>query len=69
MREHVEKTNRELQPRRRRQEGEVMGVNVVKYLASYLTGGPISERRLISSDENEVVFWARPKRSKQRSKG
>ena len=46
-----------------------MGVNVVKYLASYLTGGSISDRRLISADENEVVFWARPKRSKQRPNG
>jgi hypothetical protein len=34
---------------------------VVKYLAGYLTGGPIADGRIISADENEVYFWARPK--------
>ena len=38
-------------------------VQVVKYLASYLTGGPINDHRMISYDQNEVYFWARPKRS------
>ena len=32
---------------------------VVKYLARYLTGGPISDRRLISIDATHVEFWAR----------
>jgi hypothetical protein len=32
---------------------------VLKYLARYLTGGPISDRRLISAAEGEVTFWAR----------
>jgi hypothetical protein len=41
---------------------------VVKYLAGYLTGGPISSSRLISADEDEVHFWARPKRSPGQSK-
>ncbi len=35
---------------------------VVKYLARYLTGGPIADRRLIRADDNEVVFWARPRK-------
>lgn len=33
--------------------------HVVRYLGRYLTGGPISDRRLISADDKEVVFWAR----------
>lgn len=36
---------------------------VVKYLAGYLTGGPIADGRLIRADEDEVHFWARPKRA------
>lgn len=38
-------------------------LQVLKYLARYLTGGPISDRRLIAVDEEEVTFWARPKKS------
>jgi len=33
--------------------------NVLKYLARYLSGGPISDRRLISYDGQLVRFWAR----------
>ena len=33
--------------------------HVVKYLARYLTGGPISDRRLISHEHGEVTFRAR----------
>ncbi len=33
--------------------------DVVKYLARYLTGGPISDRRLVSHDGRQVVFTAR----------
>lgn len=33
--------------------------DVVKYLARYLTGGPISDRRLVSYDGRQVVFTAR----------
>lgn len=33
--------------------------HVVKYLARYMTGGPISDRRLISHDEDTVTFYAR----------
>ena len=31
----------------------------MRYLGRYLTGGPISDRRLISVNDNAVVFWAR----------
>jgi len=33
--------------------------HVLKYLARYLTGGPISDRRLIAHQDGEVTFWAR----------
>ena len=33
--------------------------HVLKYLARYLTGGPISDRRLIDMDESRVTFLAR----------
>ena len=33
--------------------------NVVKYLARYLTGGPISDRRLVSHENGHVTFSAR----------
>jgi hypothetical protein len=33
--------------------------HVLKYLARYMTGGPISDRRLISHDGDIVHFWAR----------
>ena len=36
---------------------------------SYMTGGPLSDRRLIGSDEKEVWFWARPKRSTKPRQG
>ena len=36
-------------------------VDVVKYLARYLTGGSIANHRLISANDKEVWFWARPK--------
>ncbi|NJN05407.1 MAG: IS91 family transposase, partial [Rhodobacteraceae bacterium] len=32
---------------------------VVKYLARYLTGGPISDARIVSADEHQVTFLAR----------
>lgn len=35
--------------------------HMVKYLARYLTGGPISDGRLISHGQGEVTFWARRK--------
>lgn len=33
--------------------------HVLKYLARYLTGGPISDRRLIGMEGGQVTFWAR----------
>ena len=33
--------------------------NIVKYLARYLTGGPISDRRLVSHENRHVTFSAR----------
>ena len=33
--------------------------HVVKYLARYMTGGPISDRRLIEVKNDRVYFWAR----------
>ncbi len=33
--------------------------NVLKYLARYLTGGPISDSRIIAADERQVTFLAR----------
>lgn len=38
--------------------------HMVKYLARYLTGGPISDGRLISHEQGEVTFWTRS-RNKQ----
>jgi hypothetical protein len=35
--------------------------HVLKYLARYMTGGPISDQRLISHENGEVTFWARSK--------
>lgn len=33
--------------------------DVIKYLARYMTGGPISDRRLIEVKHGRVFFWAR----------
>jgi hypothetical protein len=46
--------------------GESRPIDVLKYLARYMTGGPISDRRLISDEDGVVKFWAR---SKDKSKG
>jgi Putative transposase len=35
--------------------------DVVKYLARYMTGGPISNSRLIEVQDDRVWFWARSK--------
>lgn len=34
---------------------------VLKYLARYMTGGPIADSRILSADDNEIIFLARPK--------
>jgi len=35
--------------------------HVLKYLARYMTGGPISDRRIIHDENDRVTFWARSK--------
>ena len=35
--------------------------DVLKYLARYMTGGPISDQRLIEIKDGRVYFWARSK--------
>ncbi len=39
------------------------GEHVVRYLTRYLTGGPISDHRIIASDDEEVTFMARTGRA------
>jgi hypothetical protein len=41
--------------------GKSEPTHVLKYLARYMAGGPISDRRLISHEEGVVTFWARSK--------
>ncbi|MCC7337028.1 MAG: transposase [Pirellulaceae bacterium] len=38
---------------------------VLKYLARYLTGGPISDARIVSADERQVTFLAREGKGKR----
>jgi len=35
--------------------------HVLKYLARYITGGPIAISRLIANEDGQVSFWARSK--------
>lgn len=46
--------------------GKSKATDVLKYLARYMSGGPISDRRLISDEDGHVTFWAR---SKEKSDG
>ena len=49
-----------IQPPPKQESGEACcPQHVLKYLARYLTGGPISDARIIATDEKEVTFWAR----------
>jgi hypothetical protein len=41
--------------------GQSRPIDVLKYLARYMTGGPISDRRLISDEDGVIRFWARSK--------
>jgi hypothetical protein len=41
--------------------GKSRPTDVLKYLARYIAGGPISDRRIISDDGGVVRFWARSK--------
>lgn len=38
---------------------------VLKYLARYMSGGPIADSRIISDDHKQVTFWARSKNKQQ----
>ncbi len=42
-------------------KGKSNPVWVLKYLACYMTGGPISNRRIIRDENDHVTFWARSK--------
>jgi hypothetical protein len=48
--------------------GKSRPTDVLKYLARYMTGGPISDRRLISDEDGVVTFWARSKEKGQDSR-
>jgi len=48
--------------------GKSEPASVMKYLAGYLTGGPISDRRVLSADNQEVWISARPKRTSKSSR-
>jgi hypothetical protein len=51
--------------------GQSKPANVLKYLARYISGGPIADSRLISDEDGIVTFWARSKdktRANQREK-
>ena len=43
------------------QNGKSKPTHVLKYLAKYMTGGPISDRRMIRDENDRVTFWARSK--------
>jgi len=40
---------------------EASAEELVKYLARYVSGGPIGDSRMISDEEGTVTFWARDK--------
>jgi hypothetical protein len=42
--------------------------DVLKYLARYLTGGPISDGRIIGDQEGRVTFWARSRDKTKRNR-
>jgi hypothetical protein len=49
-----------IQPPPKQGDGEACRPEqVLKYLARYLTGGPISDARIIAADDTNVTFWAR----------
>jgi hypothetical protein len=41
--------------------GRSQPTDVLKYLAAYMSGGPISNGRMISDEDGVVTFWARSK--------
>ena len=42
--------------------------NVLKYLARYLSGGPISNARIIADEDERVFFWARSRDKQNKSR-
>ena len=42
-------------------QGQSRPERVLKYLARYLTGGPISDRRILTDEDGRITFWARSK--------
>jgi hypothetical protein len=48
--------------------GQSRPEHVLKCLARYLTGGPISDRRIIRDEEGRVTFWARSKDKSQKNR-
>jgi hypothetical protein len=42
-------------------DGKSDPADLLKYLARYLTGGPISDRRILRDEQDRVTFWARSK--------
>jgi len=47
--------------------GQSKPAHVLKYLTRYLTGGPISDDRLISATDDQIEFWARSKTKRRRN--
>lgn len=47
--------------------GKSQPTHVIKYLARYMSGGPLADRRLISHRDNEVTFWARTRDKENKS--
>ena len=41
--------------------GRSQPTDVIKYLARYISGGPIANRRLLANVDGHVTFWARSK--------
>jgi len=46
-------------------DGESTPDQVLKYLARYMTGGPISDSRILGDENDHVIFWARSKNKAQ----
>ena len=42
--------------------------HVIKYLARYISGGPIADSRLISHADGKIIFWARTKDKANKSR-
>jgi len=49
-------------------EEPVYGNGVIKYLGRYIKGGPISDERIISYDENEVKFYYKDNKNDSKKK-